>query len=95
MLRDQETVLGMVSVQIVVSTACGGDVLLLEDLVIRPACRKRGFGSALLDYVIDFARHGGYRRITLLTDSDNADARHFYEHRGFTSSGMLPYRLLL
>ena len=93
-LRDQETVLGMVSAQIVVSTACGGDVLLLEDLVVHPACRKRGYGSALLDHVIDFARHGGYRRITLLTDPDNAGARHFYERRGFAGSGMTPYRML-
>lgn len=93
-LRDEETVLGMVSVQVLVSTACGGDVLLLEDLVVRPACRKHGYGSALLDHAIDFARRNGYRRITLLTDSVNSVARRIYDRHGFTASDMKPYRML-
>lgn len=93
-LRDGTTVLGMVSVQALVSTACGGDVLLLEDLVVRPECRSRGFGSALLDHVVDFAFRGGYQRITLLTDRINADAQRFYLRHGFRESGMVPYRLL-
>lgn len=93
-LRDDETVLGMVSVQIVVSTACGGDVLLLEDLVVTPACRNRGYGSALLGHTVDFARYSGYKRITLLTDSLNAEARRFYGRHGFSASNMTPYRML-
>lgn len=93
-LRDGEAVLGMVSVQVVVSTACGGDVLLLEDLVVRPDCRNRRFGSFLLEHVIRFAKHSGYRRITLLTDRINADAQRFYSRHGFTASDMTPYRLL-
>ncbi len=93
-LRDDETVLGMVSVQVVVSTACGGDVLLLEDLVVSPACRNRGYGSALLDHTVDFARRSGYKRITLLTDSLNAEARRFYGRHGFSCSSMTPYRML-
>lgn len=93
-MRDRATLLGMVSVQIVVSTACGGAVLLLEDLVVRPACRNLGYGSALLHHVIDFARYGGYRRITLLTDSLNTAAQRFYGRHGFTASDMKPYRML-
>ena len=94
-LRHGETVLGMVSVQILVSTARGGDVLLLEDLVVRPVCRNLGYGSALLDYVVDFARRGGYGRITLLADTSNADAQRFYRRHGFHASDMAPFRLLL
>ncbi len=93
-LRDGDTVAGMVSVQTLVSTACGGDVLLLEDLVVRTGYRNRGFGSALLDHVVWFARRGGYHRITLLTDRINAAAQRFYTRHGFTASDMTPYRLL-
>jgi GNAT superfamily N-acetyltransferase len=93
-LRDGTAVLAMVSVQILVSTACGGDVLVLEDLVVRPACRRRGYGTALLDHVVSFARHSGYRRITLLTDAVNTEARRFYGHHGFFASDMRPYRML-
>ena len=93
-LRDGERLLGMVSVQILISTACGGDVLFLEDLVVRPDCRNRGYGSALIDHVIDFARRGGYRRITLLADTVNTDALRFYYRHGFFVSDMTPYRML-
>lgn len=94
-LRHGVIVAGMASVQLLVSTACGGDVLLLEDLVVRPAYRNRGFGSALLDHVVWFARRCGYPRITLLTDRVNEAAQRFYERHGFMASDMVPYRLLL
>ena len=94
-LRDGGTALGMVSVQILVSTACGGDVLLMEDLVVRPACRNRGYGAALLEHVVDFARRHGYARITLLADAVNTEAQRFYCRHGFFVSDMLPCRMLL
>jgi len=94
-LRDGPAVLGMVSVQVLISTARGGDVLLLEDLIVRPACRNRGYGAALLEHVIDFARRGGYSRITLLADAVNLDAQRFYCRHGFFVSDMLPCRMLL
>lgn len=93
-LRDGECVLGMVTVQTLVSTACGGDVLLLEDLVVLPMFRRRGYGAALLEHAVDFARRHGYRRVTLLTDQTNEGARRFYERHGFTASEMRPYRML-
>lgn len=92
--RDGHTLIGMLSLQVVVSTACGGDVLLLEDLVIRPTYRHRGLGSALLEHAVWFARNGGFRRITLLTDRLNANAQRFYKRHGFEASDMVPYRLL-
>lgn len=94
-VRAGAVVAGMVSVQVLVSTACGGDVLLLEDLVVRPTFRNRGIGSALLEHVTRFARQSGYRRITLLTDRVNANAQRFYKRHGFTASDMVPYRLLV
>ena len=56
--RDGATLAGMVTVQTLVSTACGGDVLLMEDLVVRPAYRNNGIGSALLDHAVCFAARG-------------------------------------
>lgn len=94
-LRNGSELLGMVSVQFLVSTVCGGDVLLLEDLIIRPEFRNRGYGSALLEHAVEFARGGGYRRITLLTDNVNAGAQRFYTRHGFVLSHMTPYRIVI
>jgi GNAT superfamily N-acetyltransferase len=90
-----DKVLGMVSLLSTISTAEGGKVAWLEDLVVRPDQRNRGLGSRLLRAAVDWARREGYARITLLTDSDNRHARRLYLRHGFTVSAMQPLRLHL
>ena len=93
--RDRTRVLGMVSILHSISTAEGGPVGLLEDLVVRPEWRGRGLGSKLLAYAIAQARAEGLLRLILLTDGDNFNAQRLYERAGFARSGMLPMRLRL
>jgi ribosomal protein S18 acetylase RimI-like enzyme len=94
LLRDGEEVAGMVSLLYTVSTARGGRVALLEDLVVCPERRGIGAGSILLKAAINHARAAGCSRITLLTDHTNEAAIRFYRRHGFTASGMLPLRLV-
>lgn len=86
-------VLGMVSILRSISTAEGGPVGLLEDLVVRPDRRGQGLGAKLLAYAIEQARADGLLRLILLTDADNVRAQSLYERAGFARSGMLPMRL--
>jgi GNAT superfamily N-acetyltransferase len=85
-------VIGMVSILFTVSTAEGGPVAWLEDMVVSPERRHRGIGSRLLDAAVSFCRERGHRRITLLTDATNDGAQRFYQRKGFTPSAMVPYR---
>jgi GNAT superfamily N-acetyltransferase len=94
-LRDGPTAVGMVSLLFLPSTALGGRVALLEDMVVRPDARGGGAGSRLLQAAIAFARSVGCLRITLLTDADNMAAQRFYGRHGFGRSGMIPMRLPL
>ena len=94
LLRDGEVAAGMVNLLYTVSTARGGRVALLEDMVVRPEQRGIGAGSMLLQAAIDHARGAGCSRITLLTDRANEAAIRFYQQHGFTASGMLPLRLV-
>ena len=94
-LRDGPVVVGMVSLLFMPSTALGGRVAVLEDMVVRPNARGRGAGSRLLHAAVEFAQMAGCRRITLLTDADNAAAQQFYGRHGFKRSAMLPMRLML
>ena len=93
--EDDGAVLGMVSLLWTVSTALGARVGLLEDMVVTPGARGRGVGGQLLEAAIAHARAAGCRRLTLLTDADNAGAQRFYRRRGFGASPMLPFRLAL
>lgn len=91
--KHQQQPIGMVSLLYSVSTALGGRVAWLEDMIIDPRHRQAGLGSELLRYAIHHAQQQGCQRITLLTDHDNIVAQNFYQKQGFQPSSMLPMRL--
>jgi ribosomal protein S18 acetylase RimI-like enzyme len=92
---EHGTPIGMVNLLYLTSTALGSKVALLEDMIIAPAHRGAGHGNRLLDAAIAHARSQGCRRITLLTDGDNAIGQRFYARHGFIPSSMLAMRLML
>jgi GNAT superfamily N-acetyltransferase len=94
-LRRDHSIVGMINLLFTISTAEGGFVLLLEDLVIHKAYRDHGYGSQLLEYAIDFARKKKFLRITLLTDRPEIKSQAFFKRHGFFESAMIPMRLLI
>jgi GNAT superfamily N-acetyltransferase len=93
--RSESCLLGMVSLLFTVSTAEGGPVCVLEDMVVLPEYRGQSVGSKLLVAAIQTAQSRGFLRVTLLTDRANERALRFYESHGFHKSAMVPLRLLL
>jgi ribosomal protein S18 acetylase RimI-like enzyme len=91
--RDGDRILGMVSLLWSTSTALGGPVAWLEDLVVAPGSRGLGLGRALLEAAAARCRALGVSRITLLTDGDNARAQALYRSFGFRTSPMVAMRL--
>ena len=94
-LRNDDRIFGMVNLLFTISTALGGLVILLEDFIIHPNHRSQGYGTMLLNYVKDFAKHKNFKRITLLTDKIGAESQNFFETEGFEHSSMIPMRLLV
>jgi GNAT superfamily N-acetyltransferase len=94
-LRRDRVIVGMINLLFTISTAEGGFVILLEDLVIHKDYRDEGYGSMLLEYAINFARQKNFRRITLLTDRPEIRSQNFFRRHGFVESHMLPMRLLI
>jgi GNAT superfamily N-acetyltransferase len=92
-LRSAAQIIGMINLLFTISTAEGGFVILLEDLVIHKDFRGQGFGSELLKYAIDYARKKDFLRITLLTDRIREESIAFFEKHGFQHSDMVPMRL--
>jgi GNAT superfamily N-acetyltransferase len=93
-LRTDHMAIGMANLLFTISTAEGGLVVLLEDVIVHPQHRGQGYGGQLLDYVIQFAREKGFRRITLLTDRISAESQSFFQKHGFKFSSMIPMRLV-
>lgn len=94
-LREKDKAVGMVTLLFTISTALGGMVALLEDMVVIPSERGKGYGSRLLRAAMDYANRKECKRITLLTDDTNIKAQKFYRHNGFAHSSMHPMRYLI
>jgi GNAT superfamily N-acetyltransferase len=94
-LRSASKIIGMINLLFTISTAEGGFVILLEDLIIDRHFRDQGLGSELLKYAIDYAKQKNFLRITLLTDRISEPSLTFFEKHGFQRSSMVPMRLWL
>jgi GNAT superfamily N-acetyltransferase len=84
---------GMATVQLVVSTAEGAFSGWLEDLVVSSAYRRRGLGKALLKSAVNWAKDRGASRIQLLADSRNVPALIFYRRQEWLQTNMIALRL--
>src|SRR6476619_4927503 len=71
-LRQNGTILGMINLLFTISTAEGGFVILLEDVIVHRDYRGQKFGDKLLTHTIEYAKKKDFQRITLLTDRLNA-----------------------
>jgi GNAT superfamily N-acetyltransferase len=91
-LRLDGRVAGMANALINVSTAEGGPVVLLEDVIVQANCRGQGYGRMLVNRVCAWVVEAGMSRITLLADKDNEAALRFYAHMAFKPSAMTVLR---
>jgi GNAT superfamily N-acetyltransferase len=94
-LRANGTILGMINLLFTISTAEGGFVIMLEDVIVHRDYRGRKFGDKLLMHAVEYARKKDFLRITLLADRLNADGLRFFKAHGFVESAMIPMRLHL
>ena len=94
-LRRDGVIVGMINLLFTISTAEGGFVVLLEDLVIQKEFQGHGYGAMLLGHATEFARQKNFLRITLLTDRPENMAQEFFRRHGFHESSMIPMRLLI
>lgn len=94
--RDAEgKAMGMVSAQLVVSTAQGAPSAWVEDMVVSPEHRGAGTGKALLQSVLDWARQQGATRAQLLVDTENEPALGYYRHLGWETTQLQARRIFL
>ncbi|HEY0562620.1 MAG TPA: GNAT family N-acetyltransferase [Methylophilus sp.] len=88
-------VMGMVSAQLVISTAQGSASAWIEDMVIDTQYRRRGIGKHLLQNALTWAKANGATRAQLLVDIDNTQALGYYAHHGWASTQLEARRIFL
>jgi GNAT superfamily N-acetyltransferase len=91
----EEKIVGMATVQTLVSTAEGGRVGLVEDVIVGREFRGRGAGMRLLDGIAAWCREQGLKRVQLLADVENMPALDFYKNRRWNRTGLICLRKML
>ena len=89
---DNHKVVGLCTVQTLISTAEGGPVGLLEDLIVAADFRNQGIAKKLLAEVACWAERRGLKRLQLLADKNNAPALAFYQKQGWDSTQLVCLR---
>jgi ribosomal protein S18 acetylase RimI-like enzyme len=89
---DGGEVVGMATVQLLVSTAEGGPAGVVEDVIVAASHRRRAVATALLDRLAEWCGERGAGRMTLLADRENAPALAFYAARGWEPTQLVALR---
>ena len=87
-----DEIIGMCSVQTLISTAEGGPVGLLEDLIVKKEHRGNGIGTRLLSEVFRWCAAKNISRLQLLRDADNEHAKMFYVCNGWADTNLVCMR---
>jgi GNAT superfamily N-acetyltransferase len=85
-------VVGMVTAQMLISTAEGGAVALIEDMVVDGHHRGRGIGRQLMAAIEAWARKHGASRLQLLADRTNFSGLDFYDKIGWRPTRLICLR---
>ena len=71
----------------------GEPYLEIEELYVRPDCRRRGIGGPLLGAIVARARESGVERFTVFSAAhDQPGILRFYERHGFRPWGVQLFR---
>ncbi|HEX9020683.1 MAG TPA: GNAT family N-acetyltransferase [Nitrospirota bacterium] len=89
---NEENLVGMATVQTLVSTAEGGQVGLVEDVIEDSRFRCRNIGTLLLDGLVSWSRKKKLTRLQLLADRENHQALNFYSSRGWDTTRLVCLR---
>ncbi len=85
-LLVQEPAVGLALVTLRPSVWYEGPVGLLDELYVAPDRRNLGLGSALLKAAEDVVGERGGEVLEINVDSDDVDARRFYERHGYRNT---------
>ncbi|WP_419766403.1 MAG: GNAT family N-acetyltransferase [Arcobacter sp.] len=86
--KFKDEIVAMVTMQTIISTAIGAKTGLIEDFVVTNDFQDMGIGTYLFEYLKKYAKDNNLKRIQLVCDNDNTNAKEFYTKKAFTKSNL-------
>lgn len=92
---NEDTQIGFVAVE-----KASEDTYYMEKLAVLPEFRHKGYGKMIMDYVSDFVRNNGGKRIGIGIINENSRLKQWYQNCGFRevelkNFGHLPFTVCL
>ena len=87
-VKFEDEIIAMITIQSIISTAMGSKVGLIEDFIIKDDFREMGVGTYLFEYIKDYSKKNSYTRLQLVCDEDNTNAKKFYSNKEFSKSNL-------
>jgi ribosomal protein S18 acetylase RimI-like enzyme len=87
-VKFENEVIGMITIQKIISTVMGTKVGLIEDFIIKDDYRDLGVGTYLFEYIKEYAKKNSLSRLQLVCDEDNTTAKEFYTNKKFKKSNL-------
>ena len=81
-------IVAMVTMQTIISTAIGEKTGLIEDFVVKEEFQDMGVGTHLFDYLKKYSQKNNIKRVQLVCDNDNTNAKEFYMKKSFKKSNL-------
>ena len=72
-------------------TRAGRSIGLIENVVTHSNYRKKGFGRAVIETALDYAKSKNCYKVMLLSNAQRLEAHKFYESLGFKSENKVGY----
>jgi len=93
-VEESGAIQGVITVWLRESLFHGGQVALIDELIIDESSRGQGIGSRLVDHVVAYCAQLGCAEVEVSTEADNRVARTFYARHGFAEQGVILEREL-
>ena len=90
--EERGRVIGFCTLQVLISTAEGGSVGLIEDVVVASDRRGFGVGRQLMAALETWAAQHGLTRLQLLADRENRPALDFYRRLDWKETQLIALR---
>jgi len=85
---DEREAVGFANLMTIFSVWAHGKALILDDLFLSEQYRGKGLGRIVMEFIKNYAKENGYKRLQLQSEFSNPNAHEFYTRLGYKSEDM-------
>ena len=89
--EEDDKPVGFANLMTIYSIWTHGKALILDDLYLRPETRGKGYGKKSLEFIEQFAKERGCKRLQFQSEVTNPNAMEFYISQGYNPMDMKFY----